>query len=224
MEKRIGIILIIAILSGEILSQSSLNHEDVLIFEKLEKDESIHSLIAQYQSKQTSDLRKLKKLFYTVKAKYLKKHIENSDFSSTLTNGEYDCVTGTLLFGYLLKKMGYEFHVHEFDFHTFLTVKVENKNVLFESTDDFGYIQSPDRILRRISFYTQNEKALNQKIMLNQAVGLYYFNQAAKNFNSRNFEQSRAWIEQASHVYPSERILGFKELLRTPRHLLASGD
>lgn len=175
-----------------------------------------------------SDLAFLRFLFANVHNKYLK-HYQNPDsFSSIFSNRNYNCVSGTALYAYILDQLGYCISIMETRFHLFLIVELnENSRVMIETTDPFdGFIMTDESVERRISKYLSKERMTlkNQRIISppfgDQEVfqpisfkdlgGLHYYNKAVNLINKGEYAQAVPVIKKAHLLYSSsERIHHF---------------
>ncbi|MEM9324340.1 MAG: hypothetical protein AAGA85_01735 [Bacteroidota bacterium] len=165
--------------------------------------------------------KKLRKLFFTVKREYLVNHQLSSTYYSTLRGDNYDCVTGTLLYSQLLKVMGFEVTIHEFNHHVLLGVFVDGEEILFDSTDPYGLIKGKRKVAATIAHYKRQEKVLPdtdiyETIQAEQALGLYYFNQSVKHLDTEEIDIARVYANMALRQYPCDRTVALNDLLSKP--------
>ncbi|UZR92318.1 hypothetical protein [Chondrinema litorale] len=166
--------------------------------------------------KEANSMRTLRKLNKTVASNYLKNYEKLSDFSEIVTTGTYDCLTSTLLYAYLLEKLGYNYSIKETNYHIYLVVNLENKDVLIEPTDPYyGFVWEKKYIEKRIANYrADNIKGeddflaslnLDKKINLLQLASLQYYNIAVKQFNNRHYERAVNSVKKSMMIYDCER-------------------
>lgn len=204
--------------------------------EKLESEQAWISLVADLDSKASKtaeDLNFLRQIFQKTHQKLLKKYELHSTFNVMLSEGKFDCVSGSAALGLLLERYGYSFDLVETDYHVFIVVNMEDKKVVLESTLPVGgMITTPSEVEKYLDAYKPAEfaklKELNQrlagpdidysdnsifrKVNLKQLAGLQYYNDAIVHFNSQAYEQAVEQLSKAYLLYPSDRILGLREL------------
>lgn len=184
-------------------------------------------------SKRKSDYKFLLQIFEKTHHKLLKKYVQHSTFNSMLTEGKFDCVSGSAALGLLLERYQYNFDIVETDYHVFIVVDLNGKKVVLESTLPIGgVISSTSEVKKYIDSYKPAEfaqlKSFNQslggneieysdnsifrKVNLKQLAGLQYYNDAIVHFNSQEFAHAIDQLSKAYTLYPSDRILGLREL------------
>ncbi len=183
-------------------------------------------------SKTKEALNLLRQIFQKTHQKLFKKYEQHSSFNAMLSEGRYDCVSGSAALGLLLERYGYTFDLVETDYHVFVVVDLEGKKVVLESTLPVGgMITAPSEVEKYLDAYKPTalaSKALNQplagpdidysdntifrKVNLKQLAGLQYYNDAIVHFNAQAFGQAVGQLSKAYLLYPSDRILGLREL------------
>lgn len=184
-------------------------------------------------SKKGDELNFLRQIFQKTHQKLLKKYELHSSFNTMLSEGKFDCVSGSAALGLLLERYGYSFDIVETDFHVFIVVNLEEKKVVLESTLPVGgMITTPSEVQNYLDAYKPGEtsklKVLNQGLAgqpidysdnsifrivnLKQLAGLQYYNDAIVHFNAQSFGQAVEQLSKAYLLYPSDRILGLREL------------
>ena len=167
-------------------------------------------------NKGANEMVTLKKLNRKIAANYLKNYKKLSDFSDLIDEGTFDCLTSTLLYAYLLEKLGYKYNIKETNYHIYLVVNLEKKDVLIEPTDpNYGFIWEKKYVDKRIAKYrADNIKGkddflasvdIDRKINLFQLAGLQYYNLAVKQFNKQEFNQSINSLKKSMIVYDCDR-------------------
>ncbi len=195
--------------------------------------ESLVLELDQKVSQKGAALAFLRILFQKSHQKLLKKYEQHSTFNSMLSEGKYDCVSGSAAIGLLLQRYGYSFEIVETDYHVFIVVNLDGKNIVLESTLPVGgMITTPSEVEKYLDSYKPTEfaslKSLNQglagpdidysdnsifrKVNLRQLAGLQYYNDAIVHFNSQAFGQAVEQLSKAYLLYTSDRILGLREL------------
>ncbi len=171
--------------------------------------------------------------FYYVHRKKLGWYENYVSFGDIFIGKKYDCLTGTILYSYLLDQLDYTFSIYELDYHIFMVVHLDNKNVLLEATDPLdGYINDSNEIQERIDQFMadgnsivdirgvgevqkdlQGSYTIKETVDLQRLAGLQYFNLAVKAYTDQQFEEAHSYILKAEKLYPSDRILGVKQLM-----------
>lgn len=175
----------------------------------------------------------LRQIFEKTHQNLLKKYEQHSTFNSMLSEGKFDCVSGSAALGLLLERYGYEFEIIETDYHVFIVAKADGQKVILESTLPIGgLISTASEVQKYLDSYKPKAFAqlnnLNQslagpdldysdnsifrKVSLKQLAGLQYYNDAIVHFNSQAFDLAIEQLSKAYTLYPSDRILGLKEL------------
>lgn len=149
-----------------------------------------------------------------------------------LTDGLYDCVSGSLILAALLDHFEFSFEVIETSYHVFLQVAVEESQLFLEVTDpQGGFITDPDRKEQYLSGYFrelenrvlwEGEKTegsfaapeIYQKINFQNLLGLQYFNQAIRYFNEGHPLAAYQFSITALKYHDSERIRDFSRFLK----------
>jgi len=184
-------------------------------------------------AKRATDVNFLRQIFQKSHQKLFKKYEQHSTFNLMLSEGQFDCVSGSAALGMLLERYGYEFDIIETDYHVFIVVNLEGKKIVLESTLPIGgMITSPSEVEKYLDAYKPQKsatlKAVNQrlagpeidysdnaifrKVTLTQLAGLQYYNDAIVHFNAQAFGQAVEQLSKAYLLYPSDRILSLREL------------
>lgn len=189
------------------------------------------------QAKSKHEKQFLEQLFYKVHRKVLKNYTPFTSLNTTLTNGNYDCLSGTTLYAILFNGLGVDFDIIETNYHIYLRVFLsDEKVILIESTDPInGFIDNPVEIKERLAKYVgDNSRSqemkdeyiykanLHNNLGLESLPGLHYYNEAVEAFNATNIEDAVALLQKAELFYNSERINEFGYVLA--QTLLNDGD
>ncbi|MDN3687216.1 hypothetical protein [Cyclobacterium jeungdonense] len=176
--------------------------------------------------------RMIRSIFYRSHQHLFHKYRQFTLDQDALTEGLYDCVSGSLILAALLDHFGFSFEVIETSYHVFLQVVVEENQLFLEVTDpQGGFITDPDRKKQYISGYFgelgdrvlwEGEKAeesfaspeIYQKINFQNLLGLQYFNQAIRYFNEGNPLAAYQFSVTALKYHDSERIRDFSHFLK----------
>lgn len=196
---------------------------DRLRADQLENDfEEFLGRVSHKQSKYKSDRAFLKYLFYKVHNKILKRYTSHAMVSSTISEGKYDCVTGSAIYALILNHLGYEFQVRELDYHIFLEIRTQEGLVVLESTDPvYGFYSSSADISNLMEQFnsTTDESSYdfvnesNNRVGLKELAGLQYYNRAIQLYNNHEFDKALTAINKAHSLYQSTRVKEIRNLI-----------
>lgn len=170
-------------------------------------------------------------LFSKAHHSFFRRFQEYASFRDLVSNGIYNCLTGSALIALLLDHHEIEYKVVETNYHVFLLVL--NGTILLETTDADGFIDDPDRIRAQINKY-QNlgaEKKLASKtyyeypisqvngVSNSGVLGLLHYNQSVKYYNEQNFDLAIAHLRHALLLHSTAKMETFVDILiETIRH------
>jgi hypothetical protein len=199
---------------------------------QIELDDFV-TFLKKKQSAYKNDERFLQYMYYKVHNKYLKRYTQYPDFLSLFEAGQYDCVTGTALYAYLLDALGYTYTIQELKYHIYLLVwprDIQNDSrqacFLIESTDpQYGFVSNRSDIQKRIQWYHNEENPatananyqynfqINNTINLVELAGLAYYNSAVAHYNQQHFARAITQLKKAKFLYESQRMEAFMGLI-----------
>jgi len=151
-----------------------------------------------------------------------------SQFPEIFDSGNYDCLSATSLFSVVLDAFDFNYKIIETNYHIFLVVDADQKQILLETTDKRGGVISDDQMItEKIGAYRENEMLsssgdkyyyhyrldLYQQVMPHQLTGLLYFNQAVNAFNNNDLSESALKLKKAIRIYNSPRMAEFAVIL-----------
>jgi hypothetical protein len=164
-------------------------------------------------------------LFNKTHQKLLKNYREFSTFEDLIAKGEYNCLTGTMLYALLLKYFGFDYQIIETNYHIFLLVELGGSQVLFEATDPLnGFVHEDSEIKERIDYYKRGQNYpqvsrenknrtfhqfsfdLYNSVTLDQMKGLLYYNGAVNAYNSKELGLAINYLDNAIAIYQSPRM------------------
>lgn len=184
-------------------------------------------------SKKRNEFKFLRQVFEKTHQKLLKKYEQHSTFNNMLSDGKFDCVSGSASLSLLLERYGYLFDIVETDYHVFIVAHLDEQKVILESTLPIGgMITIPSEVEKYLDSYkpsgnTQlqplnqrlagpkvdySDNSIFRKVNLRQLAGLQYYNDAIVHFNAQAFIEAVDQLSKAYTLYPSDRILGLREL------------
>lgn len=171
------------------------------------------------------DDKKVKKIFKQAHKTFFRRYELYHTFGDLMEYGDYNCISGTAFFALLYREMGYEVHIYETPFHTFLEIEVsDSQKFLIESTDEnFGFVDNAIKIEKRRQEYAIGEhmgmpqglgnteemkpEGFIREINLRQLAGLQYYNAAVVKFNEGQYNAASLLLKKAGYLYPSPRII-----------------
>ncbi len=204
--------------------------------ESSESEDAWTDLVAELDQKAAKskvDLNLLRQIFQKSSQRLFKKYEQHSTFNAMLSEGRFDCVSGSAALGMLLERYGFSYDIVETDYHVFIVVDLDGKEIVLESTLPVGgMITTASKVEKYLDAYKPSEfvsaKAVGQrlagpdidysdnsifrKVSLTQLAGLQYYNDAIVHFNAQAFGPAVEQLSKAYLLYPSDRILGLREL------------
>lgn len=183
--------------------------------------------LAKKKERFDGDSNFLEYVFYSVHHRYLKTYETEESFVGIFDRGNYNCISGTALFAFILNELNYKPGIYETRYHIFLTINQDSLNVLFETTDPLkGFVTGKKEINSRIEYYMKNEKeryskdltlsapfnssSILEKVDMMELAGLHYYNLGLDLFNKENYYDAFRELKKASILYPrSRRIKDF---------------
>jgi hypothetical protein len=181
------------------------------------------------KGKMKSDEAFLRYTFRQAHRTLLKNYKAYSQFPEIFDSGTYDCLSATTLFSLVLDEFGFDYKIIETNYHIFIVVDADQKQILLESTDKINGIISDDRILQeRLNsyrtnsllsasteekYYYQYDLDLYQQVLPLQLIGLLYFNQAVTDFNDNDLVACAQELKKAIRIYNTPRIAEFALIL-----------
>lgn len=205
--------------------------DSTLTASKVNEHKAFFSDVAAYfrnkQLKAKDQERFLSTLFYKVHRKYLKNYQPFTSFHTTLSTGDYDCLSGTTFYALLLNRLDINFSIIEMNYHIYIKIKTDSGDeILIESTDPLnGFITNQKEIDTRLAVFNKEAEQpsqeneykynvrLHEEIDMRALSGLHYYNEAVENFNNQQFDRSVFLLEKARLFYFSPRLNEFSHLL-----------
>ena len=167
----------------------------------------------------------IKTIFRKAGDRFFKEYAEYHTIGALLSNGKYNCVSGTALFAVYAEYLGLSYEVIEAPFHVYMIVEhASGKRILLESTDPDGGIFVGERAIKRQEkrYWGKERNVVNPSgdklggISLIELAGLQFYNLAVAQFNNGNYISTRRLIAKAEALYPeSERIISLKRLFES---------
>jgi hypothetical protein len=176
-----------------------------------------------------SNFRFCKTLFQKTRQQFFKRYSQYASFAETLTDGKYNCLTGTALYALLLDHFGIEYKIIETNYHIFLLAMTDEGTVLFEATDPtHGFVTDPKKIEQQVQAYKRNDfgetrndgksyysyaASLYQPVSVTELRGLLHYNVSVEAYNRQDFNSAITNLDKALELYNSSRISEFTAVL-----------
>lgn len=187
------------------------------------------------KSKMPSEQDFVRYVFYSTHKKYLKRFTPQTSFASVFENGNYNCLTGTILYSLILSEFNIRHQVIETNYHIFVLVNSTEGELLIEATDpQNGFVTGDTEITDRIERYkaslplrNNNHEDLNyyhfsfdlyNPVTPDELTGLLYYNLAIEAYNKQNIQQAVSYLGEAIARYSSPRIEEMARLLLLTVH------
>ncbi|MCX2744920.1 hypothetical protein OO013_13640 [Mangrovivirga sp. M17] len=196
----------------------------------LKENKKVASLIDQLENRSSFknfEKKSLEKVFFKIHRKVLKEYKKYSEITSTLSNGEYDCVTGTALYAYVYQSLGLKTEIFETPSHVFLVIEANGKKYLIESTSPLNGFLEIDKDIKLnttnslgILVADETDALTNEvinKITIKELAAISLHNKAAKLYLERDYVSAVRTINEALSIYPSARSVYLKKLIS--RHI-----
>ncbi|AHM61235.1 hypothetical protein D770_14905 [Flammeovirgaceae bacterium 311] len=180
--------------------------------------------------------KKIKLIHKEVHNTFLKKYVLVNHFADIFSKGEYNCVSATALYAFVLQQLDIPYTIQETPTHVFLIAYPASERIALESTDpQVGYMVFDARFktqyvaqLRKTKLISEQdyqtkgvEKLFdemyfnNQDISLKELIALQYYNDGLYLMDEEKWESSLQQFEKGYALYPSERggFLVFNSIL-----------
>lgn len=177
-----------------------------------------------------SDREFLKYVFSKTHQRFLKNYTHHATLDNTFNNGDYNCLSGTILYALILNQFDIQHEVIETNYHIFIVAETAQGKILIEATDPLnGFVTNTRELEERIALYKQNEinnpergsdKSLYKfrfelfnSVSLNELRGLSYYNMAVFTFNNQQLPEAVDYLIKAHALYSSPRMGEFSQLV-----------
>lgn len=165
----------------------------------------------------------LRYLFYRVHRSHLKQYQSYATLNELLTDGKYDCVSGTALYALLLEALRIDFSIQETTYHVYLVVPLGDDVAILESTDPTsGLVIGSDNVAQRLAQYRNEEvnpplyaAPIQARVGMSELLGLTHFNAAVNYYNQQQLEPARQHLQRAIRLYPADRMYALQTLIES---------
>lgn len=213
-------------------------HQPFFLLQSLNPKENLNteiwtSLVSDLDrfQKRHKEARLLYNIFSFTQKSLLKDYQKFAYFNQTLEEGIFDCVTGSAVFGLLLERYGIPYRIVETSAHVFVLGDIKGTPFVIESTlQEDGLIVGEEKVAAFLANFDvpdiaqleivqlevgaleiESRQQVLGTIGLRELAGLQYYNEAVRHFLNNEFAKAYVQLIKAESLYPSERIVDFKE-------------
>ena len=193
----------------------------------LENYQSTLSYLKKKQGDFNNDRKMLKHLFYKIHKIYLKKYEPSQPFSTTLQDGRYGCLTGTIVYALFLEDLGFDYKILLSNYHILITVNINDTTYLLESTDPVdGFVSNSKEVKQRLeSMRLNNRKEVREEekhsfktqimteVSLSNLIGVQLYNLSIVAYNQGKTAIAARLLSESKKYYTSELIKEYASLL-----------
>lgn len=186
--------------------------------EKLEKH--IEKLSARLQKEGLTD-HFLTTLFYRTHERFLKEYGENVSYDKLITEGKYNCISGTTLYAVILSSLHIPHTIFESEEHVLLIVHDGDSRFLFESTDALnGLITDEEMIIKHLEGFSEADDYAVKPDLLGESLpgyqkveslaalaGLQYYNEAVLSYREGKLSEAYRLASRGYQLFPSGRLM-----------------
>jgi tetratricopeptide (TPR) repeat protein len=170
--------------------------------------------------------KQVKMLYKETHSQFFKKYEGNPVFEDIFKNGNYNCVTATLLYALLFDTLNIDYQIKESAVHVFLVALPGNKSITVESTDPKkGYLVLNESFKNKFVEYLLAQKLVTlsevsqegkdaifdkfyyaqNNISLRQLIALLYYNNGVQFMDNGDYNRALKHFLKSYYLYPSEK-------------------
>ncbi len=186
-------------------------------------------LTAPYKNnsyKKLKDKKKVAKVYKGIHSALLDKYNEKAYFAAMFSNGEYECVTSSMLYSLVFEELGIPYEIEFLPNHVYLTAYPNSSDILVETTNpnkgvfvyDHNFKKNFIEYLRSNKLISKNEyenKSIDdlfteyylktEKAEKKQLVAAQYTNLGLDQLSSKQTKESLNNMLKAYYLYPDTR-------------------
>ncbi|ELR71010.1 hypothetical protein C900_03140 [Fulvivirga imtechensis AK7] len=172
--------------------------------------------------------KRIKAIYSSIHDRFLKKYELQNEFSSIFSDGFYNCVSASALYGMVFKGFDIPFIIKEKPTHVYVVAYPDTERILVETTDPTGgfitfserYKQAFVEQMKKTKLISQEEYQAktasqlfdqyyfaDQEINLEELVGVQYTNDAIYKLEGQQLEAAYSQLEKAYLFYPTDKII-----------------
>jgi tetratricopeptide (TPR) repeat protein len=212
---------LMAVANGKVMNEAAVSKAKTRFYDHL----SAH--FGQKFNTKKND-KKIKQVYDDLHKTFLTKYEIRNRFEDIFSNGYYNCVSATMLYGLAFEQLGIPFHIIEKPSHVYLIAFPETENIVVETTAPAnGYFTPSEQFklhyvktLKDHKVISQDEFASNdmntlfekhyfgefKSIDLLQLAGLQYMNDGIYYLDDEQYTEALHQFEKAYILYPSDRV------------------
>ncbi|MFT7032483.1 MAG: hypothetical protein ACJA2S_000983 [Cyclobacteriaceae bacterium] len=207
-----------------LMSINNVKSADLIAIDKDVFDQKIEKL-KQIPVPRKKKVKYLKNLYLEIHKQFLTNYEPINYFANIFKNGTYNCVTACSLYTLIFKEMGLSFFIKESPTHVFLTVYLDDEQILIETTDPIGGFYELTANHKSDLIHLLNERNLvsdsayqnhsteelfdlyydsKNTLTLKELVALQYSNDAIYHIREMEFEKSILPLRKSHLLYDRE--------------------
>lgn len=196
-----------------ILQSSQTAGDGYKVSEVYQQMESFYDRVKSKKFAKKQSLSSLRKLYRFTSKQFIHNYQSYTFLPQMVGEKKYDCVSSALLYSFLLEELGFNYSIYLTKTHTYLTVHIDEKDVILETTDPtYGLITNPKEIKKQIEAYKAESisKALPyneladtacKQISLQELVGVHFYNLFLYHYQNRDFDSAAKAFKKAAYLY-----------------------
>jgi hypothetical protein len=169
----------------------------------------------------------IKTLYGEIHYQLLRKYENYSSFEDLFINGNYNCVTASILVALVLTHYNIPYHIKETTNHVFIVALPQSKSILIETTNPIqgtlvynsSFKSKFVEYLKKSKIVTDNDVVkmgvdsvfekffmATTSIGLQQLIGLQYFNNGVYATEKEDYKSSLGQLLRSYYLYPTKRV------------------
>jgi tetratricopeptide (TPR) repeat protein len=211
----------LAVANGQVLNDSDILKAKDRFYGHLK-------LIDSDKFKAKKNDKKIKQVYDDIHKTFLSKYEIRNRFEDIFSDGNYNCVSATMLYGLAFQQLGIPFHIIEKPTHVYLVAFPDNESIVVETTaPTIGYFTPSDQFKQNYVKVLKDQKLISAKefastemnalfekhyfgefknIGLTELAGLQYMNDGLYYLDEEAYLQALHQFEKAYVLYPSDRV------------------
>ena len=178
--------------------------------------------------------KRLNQIYQLVHNAFLKEYNPGAYFGDAIVNGQYQCISASVLYAYILEILGVPYQIKQMPAHVYVVADPDSYKVQFETIDKakgFYVIDDQSKLkeineLIKAGFMEHNyavsvgvERAFDdffyakQDITLKEAVGLLYYNRALQEMQGEKMNEAYSDICKSDILFPDKKNEFLKYIL-----------
>lgn len=198
---------------------------------------SIQQIVTNFKNKELTKKYTLDKyiidVYKAVHQKFFVGYELNVPLYRVFDDGTYNCVTASIIYAYIFKKLNINYVIKETPTHVYLVAEPQTLNITIETTaPTFGYILHDEKFKAKYINYLVENKIINkedaqygntnelfnkyyyedQSIDFKQLISILYYNKAVEHMQNEALEKAIVDLEKSSYVQNSKRTTFYYEV------------